>query len=88
MKKYVIICESMHRARCLWNHTLCSLDMVFKTFTTYPILSIETHDYVLYFVSEDYWFKRGGRLGRHDWKPLRDTYFEEMLDEWKENKKC
>lgn len=43
-------------------------------------------DIALYFVSKHYWYGRGGCLGRHDWKPFGEKYFEGMLDKWKESK--
>ena len=87
MQKYVIICETMHRAKCLWNSTLYSLGDLVVSFDKRIIFNIETSDGLcLYFVSEDYWFRRGGRFGRHDWEPLGANYFERMLDEWKESK--
>lgn len=84
MKEYVIICETMKRAEYLWENTLESLGNSISSAHLFPILNIETCDGVLlYFVSTDYWYDRGGRLGRHDWKPLGENYFERMLDEWK-----
>ena len=87
MKVYVIICRTMHRAKRLWENTLYSLDELVKNFSEWTILNIETRDgVILYFVSEDYWYDCGGRLGRHDWQPIRETYFARMLDKWREIK--
>jgi hypothetical protein len=50
-------------------------------------MNIETYDgKSLYFVSEDYWYYRGGHLGRHDWKPISERNFEDALDYFVENK--
>lgn len=87
MKKYVVICETMYKAKLLWESTLCSLGDLVNSTHLHPILNIETKDDIaLYFVSEYYWYGRGGCLGRHDWKPFGEKYFEGMLDKWKESK--
>ena len=87
MKKYVIICKTMNRAKRLWESTLYSLGDLVRSFDAWSILSIETRDgSYLYFVSEDYWYDRGGRLGRHDWIPYGENVFRRMLDEWKEKR--
>lgn len=88
MKKYVIICETMNRTKRLWKDAFYSLGESIKSSELYPILTIEIKDGItLYFVSEYYWFNQGGRLGRHDWKPLGENYFRGMLDKWKESRR-
>ena len=83
MKTYVILCETMHRAERLCSRTAKALGPQMRYFRKYPMFNIETRDDVaLYFTSEDYWFKQGGNRGRHHWEPLRETYFEGMLDAW------
>lgn len=87
MKKYVIICETMYRADQLFSRTAIALTPMFNNIHKHPILNIETCDgRSLYFVSEDYWFGRGGRLGRYDWKPISERNFEDALDYFVENK--
>lgn len=88
MKKYVIICKTMNRAKRLWESTLYSLGDLVRSFDAWSIRSIEIKDDVaLYFVSTYYWYEQGGRLGRHDWKPLGENYFRGMLDKWKESRR-
>ena len=85
MKHYVILCETMNRAGQLYKRAINVLGPVMRYMMKHPMLTIETKDDVrLYFTSKDYWFRRGGRLGRHDWVMLREWYFEEMLDKWDE----
>ena len=87
MKHYVIICETMNRAGQLCSRTANALGSLMRYVKKHPMLTIETKDDVcLHFTSEDYWFRRGGRLGRHYWVMLRERYFEEMLDEWERTK--
>lgn len=87
MKKYVIICDKMYWANSLWKHTICGLGDLVSHINEYPIRNIEICDgRSLYFVSEDYWFGRGGRFGRHDWKPISERNFEDALDYFVDNK--
>ena len=85
MKTYVVICETMSRAKWLWGYTRHCLGHVVHYINKAPMLNIETYDGVLlYFTSYDMWYGRQ-ELCRHDWETIHDLRFQKMVTIWASN---